>query len=178
MSKKDRMIKALNEFEIYIGAAIFLAMTVLLTLQVISRYVTGHAFSWCEELSTIGFVWMAYLGTSAAVLKGKHLRIDLFLNKMHGKTKKIVLVFTNIVTMFFCCYISVPLLQLVVRYYNSGASSMLLGIPKYITYAMLPICLLLTTVRLVQDIVRIIKSDPDAVKVSTAATLFGDETED
>ena len=170
--KKRTIIRILNEFELNIGTVIFIAITILLTLQVLTRYVFGHAFSWSEEASTIGFIWLAYLGTSAAVLKGKHLRIDLFLNMMHGRLKKCVLVFTNLVTMFFCCYISVPLFRLVFRYYESGASTLLLEIPMYITYGMIPVCLLLTTVRLVQDTIRVIKSDPDEVKVSTAKTLF------
>lgn len=178
MSKRDRTLKVLNEFEVYIGAAIFIAMMLLLTIQVISRKVFNHSLVWTEELATIMFIWLAYLGTSGAVLKGKHLRIDLFLNMLHGTAKKILLIFTNVVTAFFCCYITIPLIQLVGRYYTSGSTTILLGFPKYLAYAMIPFCLLLTTVRLVQDTVRVTKSDGSDVKVTTAKSIFDDMTED
>lgn len=177
MSKRDRALKILNEFEVYIGAVIFIAMMLLLTVQVISRKVFDHSLVWTEELATIMFIWLAYLGTSGAVLKGKHLRIDLLLNLLHGTSKKILLIFTNVVTAFFCCYIAIPLIHLVERYHASGSTTILLGFPKYLAYAMVPFCLLLTTVRLVQDTIRITKSDENDVKVTTAKSIFDDMTE-
>lgn len=178
MSRREKALKVLNEFEVYVGAVIFIAMMVLLTVQVISRKVFDHSLVWTEELSTIMFIWLAYLGTSGAVLKGKHLRIDLLLNMLHGTAKKVLLIFTNVVTAFFCCYISVPLIQVVGRYHASGSSTILLGFPKYLAYAMIPFCLLLTTVRLVQDTLRVVKSDGSDVKVTTAKSIFDDMVED
>lgn len=177
MSKRDRALKILNEFEVYIGAVIFISMMLLLTIQVISRKVFDHSLVWTEELATIMFIWLAYLGTSGAVLKGKHLRIDLLLNMLHGTAKKILLIFTNVVTAFFCCYISIPLIQLVGRYHTSGSTTVLLGFPKYLAYAMVPFCLLLTTVQLVQDTVRLAKSDENDVQVTTAKSIFDDMAE-
>ena len=40
--EKITLKKILNEFEIYIGTVVFLALTVLLTIQVVSRYVFKH----------------------------------------------------------------------------------------------------------------------------------------
>lgn len=51
----------INRFELYIGCVLFLAMMVLLTIQVVTRYL-GHAITWTEELSCIMLVWMSYLG--------------------------------------------------------------------------------------------------------------------
>lgn len=80
MNKKTK--KFLNEFDLYIGAAILFILTILLTCQVILRYVFGHSFSWIEEVSIILFILMTYFGVSSAALYGKHLKVDFFIEKL------------------------------------------------------------------------------------------------
>ena len=60
--EKITLKKILNEFEIYIGTVVFLALTALLTIQVVSRYVFKHSFTWTEEAAVVMFVWLIYLG--------------------------------------------------------------------------------------------------------------------
>lgn len=94
--------KLLGEFEIYIGTVLLFIMFILLNIQVFSRYLFSHSLTWTEELSTIIFVWLGYLGASAAVYKQQHLRIDVVLNLFHGLPKKIILIITDLITMAFC----------------------------------------------------------------------------
>ena len=51
--EKITLKKILNEFEIYIGTVVFLALTALLTIQVVSRYVLKHSFTWTEEAAVV-----------------------------------------------------------------------------------------------------------------------------
>ena len=73
-----------QRFELYLGCVLFLAMMVLLTIQVCSRYL-GNAITWTEELSCIMLVWMSYLGFAGAITSRKHLRIDAFINSRSFK---------------------------------------------------------------------------------------------
>ena len=68
----------LDNIELYLATLFFIILTIMLTLQVISRYVLQNSFTWMEEFATIMFVGMIYLGVSSAVTKRKHLRIDFF----------------------------------------------------------------------------------------------------
>lgn len=97
--------KFLNEFEIYMGAVIFVIMTILLFVQVVTRYFFGHAVTWAEEISTIMFVWMIYLGVAAAVLRRKHLKIDAFVETLPFKYKKMLLILSNVIFLIFSLYI-------------------------------------------------------------------------
>lgn len=69
--KEDKMsLKTfLNNIELYLGTICFIIITIMLTLQVISRYILRSSFTWMEEFATIMFVWMIYFGVSAAVTK-------------------------------------------------------------------------------------------------------------
>lgn len=76
----------IQRFELYLGCVLFLAMMVLLTIQVCSRYL-GNAITWTEELSCIMLVWMSYLGFAGAITSRKHLRIDAFINSRSFKVQ-------------------------------------------------------------------------------------------
>ena len=158
--------KFLNEFEIYIGAVIFILMTILLFVQVVTRYVFHRSFTWTEEISTIFFVWMVYLGVCSAVLRRKHLRIDAFVEAMPFKVKKILLIISNIIFIAFLLYLIFPLMTMVQNYASRGAATPLMKFPNAVAYGMLPACFALTCVRLIQEIIRLAKEKEEDLGVS------------
>jgi len=155
--KREKLLYILNNFEIYIGAVIFIAITILLTLQVFSRFVLNHSITWTEEVASILYVWMIYLGVAAAVGKRKHLRIDAFIDSRPFKLKRALYIFTNLIFMFFCVYIFPPIMQVISNLRRTAVETNLLRIPKWITYMIIPVCLVLTFIRLIQEIIRLSK---------------------
>jgi len=141
----------INKFECYVGAVIFIAITILLSIQVISRYIFSFSFTWTEELSNILFVWMIYLGISGAVMSRKHLRIDALINVLPFKTKKVVLILDNLISIFFCGYICIPMMQIIGNLNRTGTVTPILRIPRSLTYSIIPICLTLTIIRFIQE---------------------------
>lgn len=158
--------KFLNEFEIYFGAIIFIAMTVLLFIQVVTRYLLHRSFTWTEEIATIFFVWMVYLGVCSAVLRRKHLRIDAFVEAMPFKVKKVLLIISNIIFIAFLIYLIFPLMKMVQNYASRGAATPLLKFPNAVAYGMLPLTFALTCIRLVQEIIRLAKEKEEDLGVS------------
>lgn len=175
---KKKLLTVLNEFENYLGAVLLLAMLVLLTLQVITRYVFRHSFTWTEEISTVMFVWLVYLGTSAAVLKGQHLRIDLLLNAFKGKAKKFMLILTDVITMAFCSIMIPYLLNIVANLSARHSVTMLLKIPQNVIYSIIPFAMVMTIIRFVQEIVIVIRTpEHDEIGI-TGKTIFDDMEQD
>ena len=166
MKEKKLLRKFLNEFEIYLGAVLFVAMTILLFIQVVTRYVFNHAFTWTEEISTIMFVWMIYLGVVGAVLRRKHLRIDAFVESRSFRTKKILLIVSNIIFAVFCLYLIFPIMSIVMNFAKRGAVTPLMKIPNAISYGMLPVCFALTLIRLIQEILKLAKEKKEDLGVS------------
>ncbi len=59
-------------------AALMAAITAVVFLQVLTRYVFQHPFDWPEELARYLFVWVALLGAALGLERGVHFSIDVF----------------------------------------------------------------------------------------------------
>ena len=140
-----------NQIELYLGAVISGAMFIVLFLQVVSRYVFNAAFSWSEELAIILFVWSIYLGATAAIRRRQHLRLEIVLDKLKPPMRLVFDLIANVVFAAFCVITMFGIVPLVQRLVNSGVSTAVLSIPKWINYAMLPTMFTLMVFRLIQD---------------------------
>lgn len=164
----SKVKKIFHEFiqrgELYLGCILFLAMMVLLTVQVISRYL-GNAITWTEELSCIMLVWMSYLGFAGAITSRKHLRIDAFINSRSFKVKKVLLIISNIVNALFSAALIVPMYNVIVTFAASNGVSPILRIPKAVSFSILPISMVLVIIRTVQECIRLSKEEEKTLGV-------------
>jgi len=142
--------KIIDNIETYIGTALFLILMVLLTVQVTSRYIFGYSFSWIEELSTIMMMSMVYCGVSGAVRGRKFLRIEVLVELMPFKIKRMLLIFSNLVQAGWIAFILIPFFN-VMSSIGGGVTS-ILRIPKLYIYAIIPTLLILSIVRTAQEI--------------------------
>lgn len=147
----------LNNFELYLATLCFIILTVMLTLQVFSRFILNHSWTWMEEFATIMFVWMIYLAISAAVTHRKHLRIDVLLEAVPFQAKKVMLIASNVIFAAFNIYISVIMVD-VIKLLGSSKTTML-GIPQQLVYIVIPIGLIISVIRLVQDTLKLLKEE-------------------
>jgi TRAP-type C4-dicarboxylate transport system permease small subunit len=60
------------------AALILLAIVLVLSGQVFSRYALSLSLSWPEEVSRYLFVWLVFIGGAAAVGAGESLVVDSF----------------------------------------------------------------------------------------------------
>lgn len=147
----------LNNFEAYICAFLFIAICVLMFIQVVTRYIFGHAITWAEELATLMFVPMIYCGFASAVTERKHISVEAIQFFVPFKVRRIMKIASELVFFFFCLYMQKPLFKVIENLGNSVTD--LLRIPKKYIYLEIPILLLLVAVRLVQDIIRMMHED-------------------
>ena len=157
----------LNNVELYISAVLFIALTVLLFANVVGRYALGRSFAWIEEVATIAFVWMIWFAMSAAVTRRKHLRIDFVLEMVSFKVKKIMLIISNVIFAAFDVYLLVVVMGIIQRLGNSQTP--LLRLPQQAVYAIIPVGLVLSIVRIVQDSVKLWGEDESNLGASKPA---------
>jgi TRAP-type C4-dicarboxylate transport system permease small subunit len=155
--KNDKFKLFLNNFESYIATICFFILTILLFFQVVGRYLFKYSFTWMEELGTIMFVYMAYLGIAGAITSRKHLRIDFLLEMMPFKIKRVFLVLSNVVFAGFNIFISIIMFNLI-KLLGTSVTTML-RIPKAAVYSIIPIGLFLSVIRLVQDTIKLTKEN-------------------
>lgn len=144
----------INRFELYLGSVLFIAMMVLLTIQVVTRYFL-HAITWTEEISCILLVWMSYLGFAGAITSRKHLRIDALVNSLPFRVKKTVLILSNLLNALFAALLISPMYNVMMNFYKINAVSPILRIPKVVSFSILPISMILIIIRTFQECMRL-----------------------
>ena len=100
---------------------------------------------------------MTYTGVSSAVTYRKNLRIDALLNVVPFKVKKALLIISDVIFIVFNLYLIFPLLELIKSIGTSKTP--ILGIPKAITYCLIPFILIVSSIKLLADINKLIHED-------------------
>jgi TRAP-type transport system small permease protein len=61
----------------YTGALFATAMTLVVIINIFSRYFLNYAISWAEEISRYLMVWMVMLGAAMGVRSATHFRMEM-----------------------------------------------------------------------------------------------------
>jgi TRAP-type transport system small permease protein len=76
-----------------------LSMVGMVFTNAVLRYAFRTGIPEAEELSRYLFIWLCFLGTIAAFKDGQHVGVDMFVNMMPPKIKKIVVFIGQLITM-------------------------------------------------------------------------------
>ena len=66
----------LDRFEEIVGGAAFVAMTVMVFVNVVCRYLFNDPIPGSDELATLAFTWSTFLGASLGIKRQIHLGIE------------------------------------------------------------------------------------------------------
>lgn len=80
----------INEAVKYIGFVLLAVMSVIIIIQVFSRYILGSSLSWSEESARYLFIWVVMLGASMGVKEGFHVSVTLFKEKLPVKMQHLL----------------------------------------------------------------------------------------
>lgn len=88
----QRLDRYLEEFllVVFLGA-----MTLIMGVQVVSRYVFGMSLSWSEEITRYLFIWSGFLSVSYCSKMCISIKIEQFVSKLSRRTIAWVKVFTH-----------------------------------------------------------------------------------
>jgi TRAP-type C4-dicarboxylate transport system permease small subunit len=78
----DRFLKALLKVNGAIAVVLFAALTLVVSLQVLTRFVLHLPFIWSEELSRFLFFWVVMLGAAMSVKNRRHFVIDVTMGRI------------------------------------------------------------------------------------------------
>ncbi len=76
-----------NIEELVAGTAGVIMITVT-TANVLGRYLFNAPIVWAEELSTICFVWLTFIGAAVCYKSHSHLGMDFLINKLPFRCKR------------------------------------------------------------------------------------------
>ena len=129
--------KILGKLESFLIISLFSLMIVLSFGQMISRNIFNQALIWGDTLLRQLVLWTGFLGASLAVQKNKHISIDIFLNFLPSKLKRIIFIFTRFATSIICSFLAWASWSFV-SLEKESQSILFLDLPTWIFLLILP----------------------------------------
>ena len=162
------MKKVWDNLEEFIIIPLIFAMSIIIFIQVIARYVFQNSLTWSEELARYLFVWLVYFSVSFTARRQKHIRIDAAINLYPKKLRPYVEILSEVIVLPFSIFIAVTGVTVFHKIAWSGQMSPAMGIPMQFVYAAPMIGLGLTAIRQVQTIVQKAKGLKNTEEVTEA----------
>lgn len=130
-----KTLKWLEEnFEGMIMAIMLIALTFLVMLQVVMRYLVNDPLTWSEELCRMLLVWSGFFSIGFCARKDTTIRLDTILNILPVPVRRVV---WNVTTVFMIALLGWLLkgaYELVMDTYSGGSLLPGLLIPQYWLY--------------------------------------------
>jgi TRAP-type transport system small permease protein len=104
--KRKKIPQWLENMQTY-SCIFFLAlMSVIVIVQVFSRYLFNFSFVWAEELVRYLMIWMVMLGSALVQSKNEHIRIDFFPMLAGARGRRMMETFFRLATLIFLVIIT------------------------------------------------------------------------
>ncbi|OIJ11551.1 TRAP transporter small permease protein [Anaerobacillus arseniciselenatis] len=133
-------------------------MVVVIFSQVFMRYVMQSSLSWSEELARYCFIWLVYIGISYGVKKQRHIKVDAFLLLFKEKGKLVFNIIANLLFLAFAIYVVIYGYTITERFLELGQKSPANQIPMGLIYLAAPFGMAITSIRLIQNLIKQIKT--------------------
>ncbi len=123
-------------------------MTILVLIQVISRYVFNSPAAFTEELVRYSLIWTGFIGAAYAFSTREHMALGLVKDKMTGEPKKALMVFIDALILLIAIFV------ITIGGFKLAMSarmefSALLGVPRSLVYGIAPVsgvCIILAQI--------------------------------
>lgn len=150
--KNLKFVKWLDKYlEISIISVTLIIVTVVMTLQIISRKVFGNSLSWSEELCRHMFIIMSTWGLSLTIRESSAIKFELLVNVFSKKIKRIILIITYVIMILFYGSMLQPAWNVTISMLNTSATMMPYSMS--IVYAAAFASFVLACIRLIQMII-------------------------
>lgn len=135
----------LDNFEDEVASLLMMAITVILILQICTRYFLGDPLSWTEEVSRHLFVWLVFFGASGAIRDRSHIAVDLVNARLQPRARLVVMLGSHVLVLFFLANLLYWGALAVGRMWHIATAT--LEIPFGLVYTVFPITATLMIVR-------------------------------
>ena len=125
-------------------------MTVIMGIQVFSRYALGASLSWSEELTRYLFVWEGFLSVSYCTKKCISIKIEQFVAMFPRRGKAIFKLVYHTFELIFFFYLIPFAVKYLISAVESGQVSPACHIPMYYVQAAPLVSFVLVAIRIMQ----------------------------
>ncbi len=110
----------------------FVVLVAAIVWGVLSRYVTRNPATWVEEVSSIAFTVVVFVGASEVMRRGKHVRVDLLTSLLPPRIRDVLDVAVGVFVALYCFYVAWLGIQETIA--SNSATTSMLNIPLSVPY--------------------------------------------
>jgi C4-dicarboxylate transporter DctQ subunit len=154
-----RFGKLLNLLESTVMVACMATATVLITIQVVLRYVFNDSIIWAEELTRFAIIWMSFIGAGMGVRAGAHISVDLVTSFAPEGLRKLIAGTAVVCGVVFALGLFVYGGRLFLHALSTGQVSSAMQLPMFYVYLIFPISAVLLAIRLAEVGWRLARGD-------------------
>ncbi|MCH4886505.1 TRAP transporter small permease [Acidaminobacter sp. JC074] len=86
-----------KDFELYIGSIFLTVTSVIVIMNVFTRYFLNFTFSWTEEIAVGAFVWVIFLGFANAYKKKSVIGVEVLVKLLPPRGRLVLNAITSII---------------------------------------------------------------------------------
>lgn len=136
--------KYLINLDLIVAGLCFFILVLITFVNVIMRYIFSDPIAWTEEIQMACFLWVIFLGASAAFRHGSHVAVEIVFDLLKPKTKYYLIIFNYILMMFLLAYLIYLGINLENLLYSMSKHTYILQIRVWIINSIVPIgCILM-----------------------------------
>jgi len=147
MDKKWKKVGAfIGNLDIYLTCVLLVFLVGLTFVGVFTRYLFSEPIVWQEEVQLAVFLWIAFLGGSAAFRTGGHVAIEILVDQLPEKLRKAAELLIALIVVAVLAYLAKNGLTYMTTLIKGNRETSILRIPYVFVYGILPVCSVLMIV--------------------------------
>lgn len=88
-----------DKAERWLTLPLYTLVVLTVFMEVFRRFFLSYSSIWSEEIARYAFIYIAWIGASAAVRERAHIRIDVLLPLLPNRWRTVVYIFGDIITL-------------------------------------------------------------------------------
>lgn len=149
-----KLINSLMKIVAFIATAFLAASVVIVTMQIVWRYVLSSPLGWTDQMARFSFIWFTMLGIPVMFNKNIMMSFDLVIDQITGKGHYIIQLFIRLLGIFFCVCYAIFSIELCIR--TGPRLFPGVKIPYNSLYCSQTVCAVLLTLVFIKQIIEII----------------------
>ena len=137
--QKNKALKVLGNLDMVFAGVLMVGLIVLTFVGVIRRYFLRDPITWMEEVQMLLFLWVVFLGGSAAFRTGSHIAIEIVVDALPKKIGGVIERFDVLLELLILGYLFMQEWSYYYQLMEAGKVTTLLRIPYSIVYLVVPV---------------------------------------
>ena len=129
----------LGNLDLYFMVILLACLIVLTVGGVLKRYILRNPISWLEEIQALLFMWITFIGGSAAFRYASHVSIEILVDSLPKKIGGLIERFDVLLQLLILVYLCYQEFTYYFQLISTGKVTNLLRIPYSVAYLALPI---------------------------------------